>query len=55
MDSISLLSAASEEASAGAQVGRESLNEIMDKVQNFSDMLEKTFEQLQLLKKTTEA
>lgn len=55
VDSISLLSAASEEASAGAQVGRESLNEIMDKLQNFSDMLEKTFEQLQLLKKTTEA
>lgn len=50
VDSISLLSAASEEASAGTQVSKETINEMMVSIQEFSNMVEEAFEQLQMLK-----
>lgn len=53
VDSISLLSAASEEASAGTQMSKETINEVMGSIQDFSDMVEQTFEQLQMLKEAT--
>lgn len=52
VDSISLLSAASEEASAGTQESKETINEVMGSIQDFSDMVAQTFEQLQMLKET---
>lgn len=50
VDSISLLSAASEEASAGTQVSKETINETMGNLRQFSGTVEEAFEQLQILK-----
>lgn len=50
VDSISLLSAASQEASAGAQVSKETIDTMMKDIKDFSNMVEETFEQLQKLK-----
>lgn len=52
VDSISLLSAASEEASAGTQVSKETIDEMMKDIKDFSNIVEETFEQLQKLKET---
>ena len=51
VDSISLLSAASEEVSAGAQTSKETLDDVYGSLQNFLQMIEGTFEQLKELKK----
>lgn len=50
VDSISLLSAASEEVSAGTQTSRETINETMGSIRDFSGTVEGAFEQLQTLK-----
>ena len=52
VDSISLLSASSEEVSAGAQTSKETLDNVCDSLDEFSQMIEGTFEQLQDLEKT---
>ncbi len=54
VDSISTLSAASEEVSAGSQAGKENMDNIYDSLNGFSQVIEGTFKQLQLLKETTE-
>lgn len=51
VDSISLLSATSEEVSAGAQTSKETLDDVYGSLQNFLQMIEGTFEQLKELKK----
>lgn len=53
VDSIEMLSAASEEALAGTQVSRETINETMDNLQAFSQTVEGAFEQLQTLKEAS--
>lgn len=50
VDSISELSAASEEASAGTEVSKDTINEVMENLQDFSVLVEAAFEQLQTLK-----
>lgn len=50
VDSISLLSSASQEASAGAQMSKSTMNEMMGNLQVFAQTVEGTFEQLQRLK-----
>lgn len=50
IDSISLLSAASEEVSAGTQTGKETLDDTMDTMESFFATVDGTFEQLQALK-----
>ncbi len=52
VDSISLLSAASEEVSAGTQTGKETLDNTMDTLESFFATVDGTFEQLQTLKET---
>ena len=52
VDSISLLSASSEEVSAGAQTSKETLDNVCDSLEEFSQMIEGTFEQLRDLEKT---
>ena len=54
VDSISLLSATSEEVSAGAQTSKETLDNVYDSLQGFSQMIEGTFGQLKDLKKAVE-
>lgn len=54
VDSISLLSASSEEVSAGAQTSKETLDNVNSSLKGFSEMIEGTFRQLQELKKTVE-
>lgn len=50
VDSISLLSAASEEVSAGTEMSRETINETVTSLTDFSNTVEGAFEQLQTLK-----
>ncbi|MBE5883027.1 MAG: hypothetical protein E7291_01165 [Lachnospiraceae bacterium] len=54
VDSISVLSASSEEVHAGTQVGKENIDSIFDSLHEFSKTVEETFEQLKILKETTE-
>ena len=54
VDSISLLSAITDEVSVGAQSSKETLDNITISLKGFSEMIEGTFEQLQELKKTVE-
>ena len=49
VDSISLLSAASEEVSAGTQTCKGTINGASEKVSRYADKVEGTFEQLQIL------
>ena len=49
VDSISLLSAASEEVSAGTQTCKATINGASEKVGRYADKVEGTFEQLQIL------
>lgn len=55
VESISTLSAASEEVSAGTQMSRDTIDDTIGNLRVFSDMVEGTFEQLQDLKKVTES
>ena len=50
VDSISMLSAASKEVSAGAQTSKKTMEDTVVGLKNFSDTVENTFEQLQILK-----
>lgn len=54
VDSISRVSSASEEASAGSQMCKESMDGVFSKLNEFSDTVEGAFEQLQILKDTAE-
>ncbi len=54
VDSISLLSAASEEVSAGTQTSKQTLEDTMHTLGGFVDTVEGTFEQLKTLKETVE-
>ncbi len=54
VESISLLSAASQEVSAGTLTGKETLGSTMDTLHVFSNTVEGTFKQLQTLKETAE-
>lgn len=55
VESISTLSAASEEVSAGTQTSKDTIDETMESLRVFSDVVEGTFEQLQSLKHATES
>lgn len=54
VDSIALLTAASQEVSAGTQMSKETINGIFDNLNSFSSTVEGAFEELQTLKKTAE-
>lgn len=54
VDSIALLSAASQEVSAGTQVSKGTIGETVVSLQDFSNTVEGTFEQLQTLKEAAE-
>lgn len=54
VDSISLLSAASEEVSAGTQTCKATIDNAFENLGRFSETIEGTFEQLQTLKASTE-
>ena len=55
VDSICLLSAASDEVSAGATTCRETVTTAYENLGRFSDNVNGTFKQLQILRETTEA
>ncbi len=55
VDSITLLSAASEEVSAGTQTCKETIDTAFDNLGKFSEKVDGTFEQLQILKETAGA
>lgn len=55
VDSIGLLSAASEEVSAGTQTCKDTIDTAFTNLENFSGKVNGTFEQLQVLKETTQA
>ena len=55
VDSICLLSAASQQVSAGTMTCMETINTAYENLSKFSDNVNGTFEQLQLLRETTEA
>ena len=52
VDSISLLSAASEEVSAGTQTCRETIDTAFENLGSFAYKVDGTFEQLKVLKET---
>ena len=52
VDSVSRLSAVSEEVSAETQTSKETLDSVYNNLQEFSRMIEGTFEQLKELKKS---
>lgn len=54
VDSISLLSAASQEVSAGTLTSKETIDGTFESLHDFSDTVEGTFEQLQILKEAAE-
>ena len=54
VDSIALLSAASEEVSAGTQTSKDTLDDTMSTLGSFVSTVEGTFEQLEVLKDTVE-
>ena len=51
VDNISMLSATSEEVSAGAQASKETIERVVSSMQEFSDMIENTFDTLKELEK----
>lgn len=53
VDSISLLSAATEEVSAGTQMSKETIDDTVETLQAFSETVEGAFEQLQTLKEVS--
>lgn len=55
VDSICLLSAASDEVSAGTLTCKETISTAFENLGRFSDNVNQTFEQLQILRETTEA
>lgn len=55
VDSICLLSAASDEVSAGTLTCKETITTAFENLGKFSDNVNETFEQLQILRETTEA
>lgn len=55
VDSIALLSAASEEVSAGSQTCKETIDTAFENLGKFSEKVDGTFEQLQILKETAGA
>lgn len=55
VDSIALLSAASEEVSAGSQTCKETIDTAFDNLGKFSEKVDGTFEQLKILKETAGA
>lgn len=55
VDSICLLSAASQEVSAGTQTCKATITTAFENLERFSDNVNGTFEQLQILRETTEA
>lgn len=55
VDSICLLSAASEQVSAGTVTCKETISTAFENLERFSDNVNGTFEQLQILRETTEA
>ena len=54
VDSISLLSATSEEVSAGALMSKETMDEVYKSLQHFTDMIDDTFIKLQQLKEVAD-
>ena len=54
VDSIALLTAASQEVSAGTQMSKETIDGIFGSLNSFSSTVEGAFEELQILKKTAE-
>ena len=54
VESISMLSAASQEVLAGTQMSKEIIDGTFDSMRGFSETVEGTFEQLQILKETAE-
>ncbi len=54
VDSISTLSAASQEVLAGTQMSKETIETTFDSLRGFSETVEGTFEQLQILKQVSE-
>ncbi|MBR4026994.1 MAG: hypothetical protein IKJ01_05485 [Lachnospiraceae bacterium] len=54
VDSISLLSAASEEVSAGTQTCKETIRDAFETLNKFSENVEDVFEQLQVLRETAD-
>ena len=54
VDSISLLSATSEEVTAGAQTSKETLDNTFESLKSFSKTMDGTFEQLQILKEAAQ-
>ena len=54
VDSIALLTAASQEVSAGTQMSKETIDGIFGNLNSFSTTVEGAFEELQTLKKTAE-
>ena len=52
VESISLLSAASEEVSAGTQTCRETIDTAFENLESFAHKVDGTFEQLKILKET---
>ena len=55
VESISTLSAASEEVLAGTQMSKETIERTCDDLHNFSKVVEGTFEHLQTLKEASKA
>ena len=51
VDSISMLSATSEEVSAGAEASKETIDRVVVSMQEFSEMIENTFGTLKELEK----
>ena len=54
VDSISMLSAASQEVSAGTQTSKETLDQTSNSLKLFSDTVDGAFGELQILKETAE-
>lgn len=54
VDSISTLSASSQEVLAGTQLGKENIDSTFESMNEFTKIVGETFEQLQILKETTE-
>ena len=54
VDSISLLSASSQEVSAGTQTCKTTIENAFDNLNGFTTIIDGTFEQLQTLKATTQ-
>lgn len=54
VDSISMLTAASQEVSAGTQMSKGEIDKIFVSLNDFSKTVEGTFDELQILKKASE-